>query len=200
MRPVVLGGGRRYLGGAKRASRRAPSRRRDALAHRCGFRRGSRISWARTHQLSTLPLDRSRALLRCPLRDQGRGCAAPGRPPPVRLTAGTPALRRFAPHAPPPLTSRARPAWTESSSWQTIFRTSPEPPTRRRSIRPTPGCIKGADASLRDDLRPPMTRPLRRALVLRYGLVALSGRKKARTGKHAHAELRTFVEVVRCRG
>jgi hypothetical protein len=45
--------------------------RSDALAHRCGFGRGSRISWARTHQLSTLPLDRSRALLRCPLRDQG---------------------------------------------------------------------------------------------------------------------------------
>ena len=43
------------------------------------------------------------------------------------------------------------------------------PPTRRSSIRPTPDRIKGADASLRDDLRPPLTRPLRQALVLRYG-------------------------------
>ena len=126
----------------------------------------------------------------CLLTDQGRGCAAPGRPPPVRLTAGTPALRRFAPRAPPPLTSRARPAWTESSSWQTIIRTSPEPPTRRRSIRPTPGCIKGADASLRDDLRPPLTRPLHRALVLRYGFGGSLWTKNAWTGKHAHADER----------
>lgn len=70
--------------------------------------------------------------------------------------------------APPPLTGHASRDLRSTLGNLTRHVTS-EPPTRRLSIRPTQDRVNGAYASLRDGLRPPLTRPLRRALVLRYG-------------------------------
>ena len=47
-----------------------------------------------------------------------------------------------------------------------------EPPTRRSTVRSTPVCVKGAAASLRDGLRPPLTQPLRRAACSAVELMA----------------------------
>src|SRR6476659_3008522 len=106
------------------------------------------------------------ALLGRALRDQGRGSAAPtGWPRPAHgRDPRAPALRAYAHPRPSP----APPAGTPGCH----VLITPEP-TDLRAADPTPehppdsGPRQRRYASLRDGLRPPLTRPLRRALVLR---------------------------------
>jgi hypothetical protein len=74
-----------------------------------------------------------------------KGAAPPRQPAGFGpLTAGSPALRRWRAYA-HPHRSPATPARNPGSTLHTLTRQlTSEPPTRRRSIRPTPGRLKGA--------------------------------------------------------